>query len=150
MTIFLVLGLFAGLYAICLLFSLAVYALPVGAGIALALWMHGQDHAYLVAILGGFAAGVAIHVIGQLLFAVIRSPILRLAIALLFAVPAGVAGYHAVQGVIGLAIDPGTLLSALSWIGAVFIAITAWIRLANFNMTGPSPGASTSATTSAP
>ena len=39
MTLFLVLGLFAGLYMLWLLFSLAVYALPVATGISLAFWM---------------------------------------------------------------------------------------------------------------
>ena len=77
MTIFLVLGIFAGLYMIWLLFTLATYALPVGAGIALSFWMRDQDYGYLAAIFGGFAGGVAIHVIGQILFASIRSPIIR-------------------------------------------------------------------------
>src|SRR3546814_13922739 len=63
----------------------------------LAFWMRDHDYGYLAAILGGFAVGVAVLVIGQFLFTVIRSPIVRLAIALLFAIPAGIAGYHAVQ-----------------------------------------------------
>lgn len=137
MTIFLVLGLFAGLYMIWLLFRLAVHALPVGAGISLAFWMRDHDYGYPAAILGGFAAGIALLVIGRFLFAVIRSPIVRLAIALLFVIPAGVAGYHAIQGVIGLAIDPGILLSTLSGIGGVTIAATAWTRLAGFEIPGP-------------
>src|SRR3546814_3063469 len=94
MTIFLVLGLFAGLYLLWLLFRLAVYALPVASGISLAFWMRDHDSGYLAAILGAFAAGVAVLVIGQFLFTVIRSPIVRLAIALLFAIPAGIAGYQ--------------------------------------------------------
>ena len=134
MTIFLVLGLFAGLYLLWLLFRLAVYALPVATGVSLAFWIRDHDYGYLAAILGGFAAGVAVLVIGQILFTVIRSPIVRLAIALLFAIPAGIAGYHAVQGVVGLAIDPGVMLSSLSWIGGVTIAVTAWMRLASLEI----------------
>src|SRR3546814_17818241 len=84
---------------------------------------------------------VAVLVIGQFLFTVIRSPIVRLAIALLFAIPAGIAGYHAVQGVIGLAIDPGMMLSTLSWIGGGIIAVTAWIRLASLEISQPAQGA---------
>lgn len=133
-TIFLALGLFAGLYLLWLLFNLATYALPVATGISLAFWMRDHDYGYSAAILGGFAAGIAVLAIGQFLFAVIRSPIVRLAIALLFAIPAGVAGYHAVRGVMGLALDPGTTLSTLSWIGAVVIAATAWTRLASFEV----------------
>ncbi|MDD3800375.1 MAG: hypothetical protein PHE36_14485 [Novosphingobium sp.] len=137
MTIFLVLGLFVGLYLLWLLFRLAVHALPVATGIGLAFWMRDHDYGYLAAILGGFTAGIAVLVIGQFLFTVIRSPIVRLAIALLFTIPAGVAGYHAVRGVIGLAIEPGTMLSTLSWIGAVTIAVTAWVRLASFEISEP-------------
>jgi hypothetical protein len=137
MTLFLVLGLFAGLYMLWLLFSLAVYALPVATGISLAFWMHDHGQGYPVAILGGFVGGVAVLVAGQLLFAYVRSPLLRLGIALLFAVPAGVAGYHAVYGIAGLAIDPGIILSLLSWVGAVMIAGTAWMRLSGEAITGP-------------
>ncbi|MFC0687680.1 hypothetical protein [Novosphingobium clariflavum] len=149
MTIFLVLGLFAGLYLLWLLFRLAVYALPVATGISLAFWIRDHDYGYLAAILGGFAAGVAVLVVGQLLFTVIRSPIVRLAIALLFAIPAGIAGYHAVQGVIGFAIDPGMMLSTLSWIGGVTIAVTAWIRLASLEISQPAQAAAGAPTTTA-
>ncbi len=137
MTIFLVLGLFAGLYLLWLLFRLAVYALPVGTGIGLAFWMHDHGYDYLAAILGGFTAGIAVTVVGQFLFTAIRSPTARLAISLLFAIPAGIAGYHAVHGVIGLAIDPGMMLSTLSWIGGVTIAVTAWVRLASLEISEP-------------
>ncbi|MBO9378080.1 hypothetical protein GG804_15010 [Sphingomonas histidinilytica] len=141
MTIFLVLGLFAGLYLLWLLFRLAVYALPVAAGISVAFWMRDHDYGYLAAALGGFAAGAVVLVVGQFLFTVIRSPIVRLAIALLFAIPAGIAGYHAVQGVIGFAIDPGMLLSTLSWIGGFIIAVTAWIRLTSLEISQPAQAA---------
>ncbi|EZP68888.1 hypothetical protein BV96_04122 [Sphingomonas paucimobilis] len=140
MTIFLVLGLFAGLYLLWLLFRLAVYALPVAAGISVAFWMRDHDFGYLAA-LGGFATGVVVLVVGQFLCTVIRSPIVRLAIALLFAIPAGIAGYHAVLGVIGFAIDPGVMLSTLSWIGGVIIAVTAWIRLASLEISQPAQAA---------
>lgn len=53
MTIFLVFGLFAGLYLLWLLFRLATYALPGAAGISLAFWMRDHDYGYLAAILGG-------------------------------------------------------------------------------------------------
>ena len=139
MTIFLVLGLFAGLYMLWLLFSLAVYALPLATGVSLAFWMHDHGHGYPASILGGFAAGVAVLIVGQFLFANIRSPLIRFSIALLFAIPAGIAGYHAVRGVAGLTIDPGIMLSLLGWIGAIAIAATAWMRLSGFAASGPTP-----------
>lgn len=132
MTIFLVLGLFAGLYMLWLLFSLAVYALPLYAGLGLAFWMHGAGFGYAPAILAGFAAGFATLFAGQLLFALSGSPLLRLAVALLFVLPAGIAGYHAVHGVFGLAIDPGAALTILSGLVATLIAGTTWTRLTGF------------------
>lgn len=124
MTIFLVLGLFVGLYMIWLLFHLAVHALPVSADIATAFWMHAADHGYLASIATGFGVGVgiAILIVGQILFGLIHAPILRFMLAMTFAVPAGIAGYHAVRGVAGLALDPGMLLSILSWGGTVVIS----------------------------
>lgn len=136
MTIFLVLGLFAGLYMLWLLFSLAVYAMPLYAGIGLAFWMHGAGSGYPASILAGFAAGFATLFAGQLLFALSGSPLLRLSVAAVFVLPAGIAGYHAVHGVFGLAIDPGVTLTILSGLGATLIAGTAWTRLAGFEPGG--------------
>ena len=143
MTSFLILGLFAGLYMIWLLFNLAVHALPVGAGISIAFWMRDHDPGYFAAIFGGLAAGIAILLIGQFLFAFIRAPILRPALALMFAIPTGIAGYHAIQGIMRLAFDPGTLLSVLSWTGAIVIALAAWSRLTG----AEAPGAVSQTTT---
>ena len=105
---------------------------------AIAFWMRDHDHGHLAAMLGGLATGIAILLIGQFLFAVIRAPILRLVLALMFAIPAGIAGYHAVQGVMQLALDPGTLLSVLSWTGAIVIAFAAWSRLTGGRGSGTS------------
>ena len=139
MTIFLVLGLFAGLYMIWLLFHLAVHALPVSAGIAGAFWMHGADHGYLASIAAGFGVGILVLVAGRILFGLIHAPILRFMLAMTFTVPAGIAGYHAVRGVAGLALDPGMLLSILSWGGAVVISASAWTRLGRIDAAGSLP-----------
>jgi hypothetical protein len=47
----------------------------------------------------GFFAGAVLLALGQVAFAAVRSPLIRAAIALLFAAPATVAGYHATLGV---------------------------------------------------
>lgn len=108
-----------------------------------------DDHSsWKAAILGGFVSGVAVLVAGQLLFAYVRSPLIRLGIALLFVVPAGIAGYHAVYGIAGLAIDPGIILSLLSWVGAVMIAGTAWMRLAGEAVAGPASQSTAGTSTS--
>ena len=129
MTIILVLGLFAGLYMLWLLFNLAAYALPlyVGLGICMSLLHHG--HGFIMSISAGFLVGVAALTIGQLLFDVVRSPILRAAIAILFVIPAGIAGYQLVHGIAGLAISSDLTLTLLSVAGSGFIASSAWRQL---------------------
>src|SRR5690606_35168683 len=122
-----------------LLFSLAVYALPVATGIGLAFWMHEQGHGIVSSALAGCAIGVAVLAAGRVLFALVYSPIVRLGLALLFAIPAGVAGYQAVHGLGSLAMDPGVFLSILSWVGALAVAAAAWAKLAAFAIEAPQP-----------
>ena len=78
-----------------LLFTLAVYALPFSASLTagLAAFHSGAD--VIGAIVVGIIAGAVTLGAGQFAFSVAGSPLIRAAIALLFATPAAVAGYHA-------------------------------------------------------
>lgn len=129
MTIILVLGLFAGLYMIRLLFSLASLALPVGAAILTAFGLRNHGHGILAAIIVGFLVGVVIHVAGQLLFQNSRSPLLRMLVALAFVVPAAIAGFHAVDGVARLAIGAGMVRTLIASLGSITIGYAAWSGL---------------------
>jgi ABC-type transport system involved in multi-copper enzyme maturation permease subunit len=73
----------------------------------------------------GLVAAAFVLVIGQAIFAFVRTPILRIAVALAFAIPAALAGCYATFGLSGL-----TITSDLCVIGAVAVGATAWIRLA--------------------
>ena len=126
MTIFLILGAVAGRYVLALLFRLASYALPVYAGLTCAFLLLGHDVGYLGAILGGLAAGIATLLIGQGLIAFIRSPMLRAGIALLFAIPAGFAGFQAAHALGSLATDNSMLLAILGYIAAMATSLSAW------------------------
>ncbi len=69
---------FAGLGYLCwLLFALAVHALPFFAGVTagLAAFHSGSDP--IGAIVVGLIAGVLTLVVGQIAFAVVRSPVMR-------------------------------------------------------------------------
>ena len=134
MTLFLLLGLFAGLYAIALLFRLAIHALPVMAGIGGAFMLHGHGAGLFTAGAIGLGLGIGLFLTGQSLFAATRSPLPRFLLGATFAIPAGIAGYHAVGAVAGIVIDPGVSLSVLSWLGAAMIGASAVARL------GPAPG----------
>ena len=81
-----------------------------------------------------FAGAVAL-ILGQVAFATIRSPTIRLAIGALYALPAGLAGFHAVKGLseTGGAGETWTLIFAS--IGAIIVGATAWVRIAS--LAGP-------------
>lgn len=129
MTIILVLGLFAGLYLLWLLFNLAAHALPIYIGLGVCLSLLHQEHGFLAATSAGFLVGVVTLALGRLLFDVVRSPALRVVIAILFVIPAGVAGYQLVHGIAGMAIGRGVALTLLSVGGGAFIASSAWRQL---------------------
>ena len=126
MTIFLILGAVAGLYVLALLFRLASYALPVYAGLTCAFLLLRHDVGHLGAILGGLSAGIATLLIGQGLIAFIRSPMLRVGIAFLFAIPAGIAGFQAAHALGSLATDNSMLLAILGSIAAMATSLSAW------------------------
>src|SRR5262249_36607494 len=125
-----ILSVFAIFFFCWLLFTLAVYALPcfVGMSAAFAAYHHGTG--VFEAGITGLLAGIATLVVAQLLFATIRIPILRAAIALLFTIPAAVAGYHATLGIAHIALSQGPLSTTLAYIGAVLVGATAWSRMA--------------------
>src|SRR6185437_16108091 len=84
----------AGVGLLCwLIFTLAVYALPFIVGLyVFMLALHGGA-GILGAPLAGIAAGGMTLAIGQMAFAMTRSAIIRAIVAVLFAVPATLAGY---------------------------------------------------------
>ena len=90
----LILSVFGVGYLCWLLFTLAVYALPLFAGMMAGLAAY-HSGAGLGALVVGFAAGAVTLVAGQAAFAAVKSPVLRVVIAILFAAPAAIAGYHA-------------------------------------------------------
>ena len=116
-------------------FALAVHALPffalpffvgVTAGIAAYHSGSGEIGAFLV----GLIAGAFTLAAGQIAVAAFRSPLIRTAIALVFAVPAAMAGYHAALGLAQLGVPAELWQRAFALIGAVAVGATAWARLA--------------------
>jgi hypothetical protein len=128
----LILSVFAIGFLCWLLFTLAVYALPlfVGATAAVAAYHHGAGYlgAFLVAIL----IGAATLGLGQLAFALVRSPLIRAAVAFGFAAPAAVAGYYATLGLVHIGIASMGWCEAFAVIGAVLVGGTAFARMAAF------------------
>src|SRR5690349_16309590 len=84
----------------CLLFYLAVYALPLFAGVTAGVWAHGADAGWLGGLAVGFITGLATLLVGHLLLTFVKPLWLRLPIALAFVAPAALAGYHATHGIV--------------------------------------------------
>lgn len=112
-----------------LAFRFAVFALPVMAGIAAFLQVHGGGAGFGLSFLVGLA-GAALSV--ALVIAILgfaRNPFLRLGALGLFAVPAALAGYALAHGVAKHALDPGVLLTLLCVGCGAVVAVAAMINL---------------------
>ncbi len=79
------------------------------------------------AIIVAVLAGAATLAIGQIAFATVRSPLLRTAIGLLYAVPATIAGYHATLGLAHIGVPAESWREAFAVVGAILIGGTAWV-----------------------
>lgn len=126
MTLMLILGGIAALTLVWLLFRAASFALPFYAGAGAALLLHDQSYGMAAVLAAGFMTGLVVHLTGQRFYTSIRSPLLRALVALLFAGPAGFAGYQAVTAVVGLALDKEAWLHGLALAGGLCTASSAW------------------------
>src|SRR5260221_11632714 len=101
-----------------LLFALAVQALPVFVGLAAGLAAYHSGSGEFGAFLVGLIAGALTLAAGQIAVAAFRSPVIRTAITLVFAVPAAMAGYHAALGLAQLGVPAELRQQAFAGIGA--------------------------------
>ena len=95
-----ILGLIFSLTGVCvliaLIFNMAIYALPLFAGLPVGRLAYDTGAGWLGAILVGLVAGVLTLGVGKFGIAVTRSNIIRLAIVVAFTAPAAIARYHVV------------------------------------------------------
>lgn len=112
-----------------LLFTLAVYALPffVGMTATLAAYHHGSG--LMSSIVIGLLGAATTLAAGHFGLAMTRSAMARACIALLFAIPAAVAGYYSTLGVANIGIESALLSHILAAFGAVLVGGTAWTRI---------------------
>jgi hypothetical protein len=122
---------FVGLLYLCwLLFTLAAHALPFFAGLTAACAAYHSGSGPIIAIVVGATAGAITLIVGQIAFNTYRSFPIRVAITLLFAVPAAVAGYYAAYGLSSIAGPAEIWRQVMGVAGALIVAATAWARLA--------------------
>ena len=120
-----------------LLFTLAVFALPVFAGLMVGMWAFHTGAGALGGIIAGVLAGGATFGVGQLAMAFLPWAWLRLLIILLFVAPAAVAGYSATHGIAQMAMPSPTWQTVFSVIGAIAVSVTAFIRFTGMTPPGP-------------
>jgi hypothetical protein len=124
------LAILAGIGVFCwLLYCAAIYTLPFLVGAFVGLHAEQAGAGPLCGIVLGIAAGALVLLIGRTAFAHARGPLLRTAIALVFATPAALAGYSATSTLFGLASASEGWRQVLAIAGAMAIGVIAWRRL---------------------
>lgn len=110
-------------------YTLAVYALPFMLGLIAAQFAYQTGAGWIGAGLFGLVmAGAAFGTLA-FLFARLRSPMLRLTIALVFAAPAAVAGYALVHGVTEETVPSEIWRQIFCIVGGAFVGFSALGRL---------------------
>jgi hypothetical protein len=113
-----------------LLYGAAIYALLFLVGAFVGLHAEQAGASPLGGIVLGIAAGALVLVIGRTVFAQARGPVQRVAIALVFALPAALAGYSATSTLFGLVSASEGWRQAIAIVGAIALGTIAWQRLA--------------------
>lgn len=123
---------------LCVLaYNLAVYALPFMLGLTAAQFAYQTGSGLVGAGLVGIVAGGISFGLLAVMFEMLRSPILRLIVALIFAAPAAMAGYALVHGITREAVPSEIWRQIFCIIGGGFVGVSALFRLA-----APLPGGS--------
>lgn len=111
-----------------LLFRLSVHALPLFVAFAAASTTYRADNSVVASLAAAGLAAIATIALAQIALGFARSDFARAAIGLIFALPAALAGYHAVHG-IAVATMPASIWQvAISLIGACVIAAASWTQ----------------------
>jgi hypothetical protein len=112
-----------------LLYGAAIYTMPFLVGAFVGLQAEQAGAGPLGGIVLGIAAGALVMLVGRTVFAHARGPLLRMAIALVFAAPAALAGYSATSTLFGLASASEGWRQVFAIAGAMAIGVIAWQRL---------------------
>lgn len=113
-----------------LAYTLAVYALPFMLGVEAAKWAYASGSGLIGAGLVGLVSGAAAYGLLIVLFMVVRPPILRLTVALVFAAPAAVAGFALVHGITREAVPSEVWRVIFCLIGGGVTGLSALMRQA--------------------
>jgi 1,4-dihydroxy-2-naphthoate octaprenyltransferase len=111
------------------LFALAIHALPFFVGMTVGVHSFQAGASPFGAIVVGFVTAGLTFVLGRYAISVARSPIVRLVIRLLFAVPAAHAGYSVTLALAHLGIPSEWWRESFAMFGAIAVGSVAWARV---------------------
>lgn len=119
-----------GIGALCvLLYSAAVYALPVGLGVWAGYQLMPWGAGSVAAIIGGFVVGGIVFGIGHTILASGRPGPLHLAVVVAFVVPAFFAGYGAALDLSAMGLTSSFWQHALAVLSGVVVGNTMFVKL---------------------
>jgi hypothetical protein len=121
------------------LFALATHALPFFVGMSVGIYSFQAGASPFGAIVVGFVTAGFTFVVERYAFSVARSPIVRLVIGLLFAVPAAHAGVTLALAHLGIPSE--WWRESFAMFGAIAVGSVAWARVSM--QTDPAPRPST-------
>lgn len=108
----LVLGIIFSIFGLaallCLLFILTIYDLPFFVAVTASMAAFHSGAGVIGAILIAAFVGGATLVIGQIVFATVRSPAIRATVALVYGIPRTIVGYSASHGLAELSMPSAT------------------------------------------
>ena len=116
--------------ALCVLaYRLAVYALPVMLGFEITHIVYQAGTGMIGASIVGFIGGAVAYGLLSVLFVSLRSPLTRVAVGLVFALPAAGAGYALVSGISANVIPSEFWRLMFCGLGGLLVGATAFARL---------------------
>ena len=119
------------------LFGLATNALPTFFGLTVGLYAYLAGTGPVGATVLGVVAGAIVLVLGKCAFTLLRAPILRIAIALTFVVPAALAGYQTAYELSGHTMTSDLWREIAAVMSSIAVGATAWARFAVLSHAAP-------------
>lgn len=110
-------------------YYLAIYALPFMVGLSAFQWVYATEVGFLWSGLAALTAALASVVLVIAVVGIARNPAIRLIALAVFAVPAFIAGYALIYGIMKHGTDSAILLNSVGIVAGLIIGVAAIVNL---------------------